>query len=243
MPGQPATGKYFDHLPWQQDRPAARTKQPLTREAIVAAALKVLDEEGYQALSMRRVAQQLNTGAASLYQHVSNKEQLVDLMLDQVYGEFEVPDADPAHWQEQLKQAMRNGLRLMLAHRGIAWAALSTMPMGPNGLILTERVLAILRAGGLPDVVAGYAGELLGQYISACAIEREMLRDRVPEDDPEALDEFVRQFRGYLQGLPAGQFPNLVAAAVPMTSLNAPEERFELGLDIVVRGLASYAQS
>ena len=116
--------------PWQQYEKPERTRHPLSREAIVDAALKIIDEQGYSALSMRAVAQALGTGPASLYAHVANKEQLVDLVMDRVYGEFEVPEPGAAPWQEQLKAFARSGVRVMLSHRGLAAATLGGPPMG-----------------------------------------------------------------------------------------------------------------
>jgi AcrR family transcriptional regulator len=235
-----APGQQLPPLPWQQHEPRpARSREPLTRDAIVDAALRVLDADGFDALTMRRVAQELDTGAASLYAHVANKDQLVDLVLDRVYGEFETPDPGP--WQEQVKQLVRSGLRVMLAHPGLARATLAAIPMGPNGLALMEQGLAIARAAKVPDHIAAYVGELFGQYISVSAIEREANRERMGGDDPALLAEYARQFRDYLQSLPVGQYPNLAAMADALVAVNDQDERFELGLDIIVRGLASYA--
>src|SRR5581483_5676452 len=92
--------------PWQRTprRGSRRREDPITQEAIVAAALELLDAEGLDGLTMRRVAERLGTGAASLYWHVGSKDGLLDLLLDAVIGEQEVPDPDPERWQEQLKQ-------------------------------------------------------------------------------------------------------------------------------------------
>ena len=242
MAGQaPGPASQLPPMPWQLHQPPARAREPLTRDAIVDAALRVLDAEGFDALSMRRVAQELHTGAASLYAHVTSKDQLVDLIIDRVYAEFQVPDADPGHWQDQLKDVARSGLRVMLLHPGLARASLASIPMGPNGLTLTDRCLGILRAGGLPDHVVGYAAELLGQYISVSAIEREATRERFDLDNPALIQDFSNQFRAYLQSLPADQFPNLTAMAGPLTDMPDEDQRFELGLDILVRGLGCYA--
>src|SRR5262245_60373995 len=83
--------------PWQRlpDRHSRRRREPISREAIVSAAVKLLDREGLAALSMRRLAEELGTGAASLYWHVGSKDGLLDLVLDQLIGEEQVPDADP----------------------------------------------------------------------------------------------------------------------------------------------------
>ena len=89
--------------PWQaapRQRPA---RAPLSREAIVDAALRVLDREGAAGLSMRRVADELGTGPASLYWHVANKDALIDLIVDRVAGEVPLPEPDPDRWQEQLR--------------------------------------------------------------------------------------------------------------------------------------------
>src|SRR5581483_4119040 len=92
--------------PWQRyppERGRRRGRPPITREAIVETALQLLDRDGLDQLSMRRVADALDTGPASLYWHVGSKDGLLDLVFDQVIGEQEVPDPEPERWQEQLK--------------------------------------------------------------------------------------------------------------------------------------------
>ena len=99
--------------PWSaaRERPVgAPAKTPLTREAIVEAALAVLDAEGLEGVSMRRVAQRLGTGPASLYQHVSNKDELLELVLDRVAGDIEIPEpgVGPDAWQAPLKDLLKD---------------------------------------------------------------------------------------------------------------------------------------
>jgi AcrR family transcriptional regulator len=88
--------------PWQRlpDRSSRRRREPISREAIVKAAIDLLDREGLPALSMRRLGDELGAGAASLYWHVGSKDGLLDLVLDEIIGEQQVPDPDPARWQE-----------------------------------------------------------------------------------------------------------------------------------------------
>ena len=83
--------------PWQRlpDRQTRRRRDPISREAIVQAAVRLLDTEGLDAFSMRRVADELGTGAASLYWHVGSKDGLLDLVMDQVIGEQRVPEPEP----------------------------------------------------------------------------------------------------------------------------------------------------
>src|SRR3954452_23223697 len=93
--------------PWQPIRPAkpARTpKEPLTRDRIVDAAMRVMSEHGYDAISMRKVAQELGTGPASLYAHVASKRELDQLLVERAAEQMNLPgEADPERWQEQLK--------------------------------------------------------------------------------------------------------------------------------------------
>lgn len=229
--------------PWKQFEKPTRTRQALSREAIVDAAMMVIDEEGLSALSMRTVAHVLRTGPASLYAHVASKEQLIELVMDRVYGEFDIPEPDPARWQEQLRQFVKSAQRILLSHPGVAAATLGGPPMGPNGLRLMEGTIALARAAGLPDRVSAYVGELIGQYIAVTALEQETIRDRFGNVSQERIAELVAQFRDYLQSLPADKYPTLAALARSgdLMSPDTDDERFELGLDILIRGLASYA--
>ena len=120
--------------PWQRvpERGKRKRRDPLTQEAIVESAIKVLDAEGLAGFSMRKVADELNTGAASLYWHVGSKDGLFDLIFEEIIGEQveEIPDPDPKHWQEQLKEVARTMRRAILRHRDIV--QLSDRP-NPNG--------------------------------------------------------------------------------------------------------------
>jgi AcrR family transcriptional regulator len=107
--GRPHPEPQIAPPPWQRlpDRQGRRRREPISREAIVAAAIRLLDREGLAALSMRRLAEELGTGAASLYWHVGSKDGLLDLVFDELIGEEQVPGADPSRWQEQLKDIAR----------------------------------------------------------------------------------------------------------------------------------------
>src|SRR3954452_20573678 len=95
--------------PWwnKPTREPAKDKKPLTRDAIVDAALVLLEREGIQGLSMRKLAQELDAGAAPVYWHVGDKEELWGLLLDRIVGESQVPEPAPEHWQEQVKELGR----------------------------------------------------------------------------------------------------------------------------------------
>src|SRR5574341_1557081 len=152
---------------WRAPRKAGAARKPLGQGRIVEAALGVLDHEGLGAVSMRRVAQELSTGAASLYVHVASKDELLGLMLDRVLGEVEVPPPDPARWREQVIELGRATRRALLAYPGIARVSLAGVPAGPTALMLAEGTLAVLRAGGLPAREAAWAVDRLRLYAAA----------------------------------------------------------------------------
>ena len=99
---------------------------------------------------MRAVAVELGTGAGSLYWHVRGKEELLNLMVDRVIGELEIPDPDPPRWQEQTKELARDMRRLLKSHRDIARVTLGRIPLGPNSMEANERILAMLRGAVFP---------------------------------------------------------------------------------------------
>jgi AcrR family transcriptional regulator len=239
----------FGPLPWAPPPKGGRAgradKPQLSREAIVEAAVRIIDAEGLDAVSMRRVAQEFGTGAASLYAYVANKDELFDLIVDWVLGEiadrWTHVEPTAANWRELSMDLIRLSKQVMAAHRDLAKTFLGRIPFGPNGLRLIEQQLAIMRAGGVPDRVAAYAGDLIGQYLVSSAIEEDMWRTRYPDADAEAVARTMGEIRDYLRSLPTDRFPNVVELAGPMMTVEAEGlDRFELGLEIMFRGIASF---
>jgi AcrR family transcriptional regulator len=229
--------------PWQRvpERGQRRRRDPLTREAIVRAAVKVLDSEGLDGFSMRRVAEELDTGAASLYWHVGSKDGLLDLVMEEVIGEQveEVPEPDPERWQEQLKEVGRTMRRTILRHRDIVRISIGRIPMGPNALRLSERVLAITRAGGVPDQLAVQSYLLLISAVNGFTMDEGGDGAEAPEGapPPEEAGEMVRD---YLSSLPSEEFSHLKEVADHF-AITDQDARFELLLDLFVDGLAARA--
>jgi AcrR family transcriptional regulator len=236
--------------PWQRlpDRPARRRRERISREAIVAAAVHLLDREGLAALSMRRLAEELGTGAASLYWHVGSKDGLLDLVFDHVIGEQQVPDPDPPRWREQLKDVARAQRSASLRHPYIVRISLGRIPMGPNALHYSERVLAILRAGGLPPRLAVQGYLLLIATVNGFTVDETGVDDAGPADsgdssrplDPASVQKAADMVRDYIASLPADLFPTMTALADEFAFYDA-DERFELLIDIFVDGLARRA--
>jgi AcrR family transcriptional regulator len=228
--------------PWQRapQRTARRRRDPITRDAIVETALRILDSEGLDGLSMRRIAEELGTGPASLYWHVGSKDGLLDLVFDHVIGEQHIPDPDPAHWREQLKQVARTQRATILRHRDIVAVSLGRIPMGPNALRYAERVLAILHAGGVPDQLAVVGHQLLIAAVNGFTLDE--TSGAPPAGGEASAPPSPGAARDYLASLPPGQFPNLTAVADHFADAD-PDQRFELLLDLFVDGLAQRAAS
>ncbi len=225
--------------PWRTPPKSAPVRQPLSQELIVDTALRVLEAEGLDAVTMRRVAQELDTGPASLYAHVANKEELQQLMLDRVAIEIEVPDPDPERWQEQIKQVALNSQRVWVRYADIAKVSLASIPTGPNQLRLAERMLAILRVGGVGEQAAAWALDRLALLIDADAIEAGIYRKKMAEGvDVEA---YFGQIKDYFKSLPAEQFPYMSSMVDTLTAGDG-DERFEFGLDLFIKGLESYVE-
>jgi AcrR family transcriptional regulator len=225
--------------PWARV-PRPRRREPLTQEAIVDAALRVLDADGLDQLSMRHVARTLSTTAAALYWHVGSKDGLLDLIFDRVIGEQHVPDPDPERWQEQVKEVARTMRATILRHRDIVRLSIGRIPMGPNALRYADRLVGILRAGGLSDALAITGQQLLISIVIGFAIDETGEGGQPPADQPP-LEAAAAMAGDYVASLPRDRFPNLVAVAGHFAA-GDQDERFELLLDIFVTGLAQRAQ-
>jgi TetR/AcrR family transcriptional regulator, tetracycline repressor protein len=239
-PDQPQPGDGVPQPPWLEGtRRSSRARPTLSRETIVEAALRVLDQDGAAGFSMRRLADELGSGAGAVYWHVANKEQLLQLVFDRVIGELPLPAIEPERWEEQVKQAGRDARELMRRHPGIAQLSFGRIPLGPNAIRYLEWQLSLLRSGGLSDEVAALAGDLLALYLGAFAYE-ESLGFEIG-DEPTSVEDFIGRMREYFASLPADRFPNIAALASELTAGDL-DERFEFGLDVLVAGLVAVSE-
>jgi AcrR family transcriptional regulator len=233
-------GDQLPEPPWRANpRARAEPRIPLTRDAIVEAALRVLDREGLDGLSMQRVAQELKTGAGSLYWHVRNKGELLQLLSERLAGEIELPEPDPSGWREQLKdigRQMRTGAH---RHRDGARITLGRVPSGPTVARFAEWLFELLTPLGVPDRVIAYVGDIAALYVGAYAFE-ESLGVASPTGQDLPPEQIVAMFRDYLLSLPAEQFPHVHRAIGDLFG-GDPDERFEFGLDLLIRGISTYA--
>ncbi|MGA8040119.1 MAG: TetR/AcrR family transcriptional regulator [Acidimicrobiia bacterium] len=219
--------------PWWDAPNRGASRSTLTRDAIVTAAIDVLDEVGLEGLSMRRVAAELDTGAASLYWHVADKEQLIHLVLDRVMEELQLPEPDPSRWEEQVREFARAARTMFASHRDLALASMGRVPMGPSLVRITEWFLALLRGAGIPNLPATWFPDLFALVGAAQAVEDDIVAHT---DDP-----MTQRMGEYLSSLPADEFPNITAVLPEMVAGDS-DERFEFAVDLMIRGLGAFVE-
>jgi AcrR family transcriptional regulator len=223
--------------PWRKE--TRSTRVPLTREAIVDAALRVLDAEGIEGLSMRRVGEELKVGAASIYWHVRNKDELLQLILERVIGEMRLPEPDPEHWKEQLHAYAYAVRDILNRHRDVARISMGRIPSGPQIALMMEWLFTLLAPAGIPAQVIAYSSDMFALFVGAFAFEESLGPGSFGGDIPP--DEFLEMMKDYLRSLPADRFP-YVTKTVDQIMSGGREQRFEFGVDLLLRGLESYAR-
>ncbi|MFK4085519.1 TetR/AcrR family transcriptional regulator [Kribbella sp. NPDC020789] len=160
--GDPA--KSLELLWRKRPRPARGPKPALTVEGIVAAALRIADAEGIGAMSMRRVAEELGAGAMTLYRYIPGKAELLDVMLDTVYGELP-KRVVPGDWRAKLDEVARENRELYLRHPWMLQVAVSRPPLGPQVMAKYEYELAAVEGIGLTDVEMDATVALVNGYV------------------------------------------------------------------------------
>jgi len=152
---------------WARERRETR-EQALSREHIVRAAIDLLDAEGLEKLSMRRLGARLSAGATSLYWYVESKDELLELVMDEIYGQVEVPEG--AHWREAAS-AFAYGLRDVILRHPWLTGLIGVLPaVGPNALTVVDRLTAAFEAGGFTGADADHAVYALIAYAHGAAI-------------------------------------------------------------------------
>ncbi|MEU8895290.1 TetR/AcrR family transcriptional regulator [Nocardia sp. NPDC048505] len=224
-------------------RPRKRRDQPaLTREHIVAEAVALLDAEGMEALTMRQLGTRLNAGATSLYRHVANRDELIELVVDEVYGEITVPGiAAPAQWREATVRFAGDLRAMVLRHPWMAGtlSQVGLSHLGPNVTRMTDRMLALFRAGGFTaaevgDAISALSSYVVGSSVSEAAWLTTLARSGRSEADMlAALRPAVEQA--------AADFPRLTEDLATTTWTEDPAEirdrKFTYGLDRLLDGL------
>lgn len=213
----------------RRERPA---KPALTRQGIIDAALAILREEGLHKVTMRRIAEALDTGPASLYVYVRNTTDLHVQILDALLATVTEPLTVEGTWRDRLKQVLTRYTLVLFNYPEIARMTLTMHPSGPNYLALLEQLLALLKEGGMPDREAAWVVDLLLLYATATAVEHSTRQSSVvAADEDSALVAAITT-------IDASVHPSLAQLGNELFSGNGPD-RFAWGIDVLLSGALS----
>lgn len=204
----------------------------LSREQLGRAGLEIVDREGLEGLSMRRLADALGVGKMTLYGYVRSKDELVDAIIDVAVGEAEPPDTRGS-WRDQLGALMRTRHRNLNAHPGLVAIRFTRPVVRPDALRFGEAGMRILASAGFDAQESARAFRLLFTYVVGYA-----------GLSPQATTEDARrQAAVAIAGLPADEYPHLTGAADPFSAAMGGEGQFEHGLELILDGLESRLQA
>ena len=216
-------------------RTPERTKRrtPLSRERVLRAAIALADEGGFESLTMRRLAKELGVEAMSLYNHVANKDDLLDGMVDLVFAEIELPSTD-GDWRTAMRRRAVSTREALNRHRWAIGLMEGRSSHGPANLSLHNAVLGCLRAAGFSLEMTVHAYSVQDSYIYGFALQE---RDMSSESADDFAAEAQRQMHAYQAVL--ADYPHLVEVVggyVAKAGFDYATE-FLFGLDLILDGL------
>jgi len=221
---RPGGGQHEPSIRRSPGRPAV----PLDR--IVATALQIVDEEGADALSMRVLAQRLDSGTATLYRHFASRAELTAQVVDRVFGEVEFdPDGlNAMSWQQACQTLVHNMFDVLRRHRNVSPLLVEQVPIGPNAMAQRERCIAMLLDHGFAPQLAARSYATLARYVLGFAIQ--LTGDSTTRQIDDA------QLSAVFRGLDASVFP-ATAAIADLLPVSLADE-FAFGLELIITGLA-----
>lgn len=212
-------------------KPAARSRAPLSRDRVLAAAVAFADEHGLDSLTMRKLGEVLGVEAMSLYNHVTNKDDLLDGMTDVVFSEIELPSPGE-QWKAAMRRRAMSAREVLARHRwAIALMQSRTTP-GPATLRHHDAVIGSLRLAGFSIPATAHAVSVLDSYIYGFALQQASLPFETPEETVELAESIM-------SAMPADAYPHLVELAVEHVLQPGYDyaKEFEIGLDLILDAL------
>jgi len=209
----------------------AERRRPLSRERVLRAAFERTDKDGIESLSMRKLAQELGVEAMSLYRHVRNKGEIVDGMIDLVFGEIGLPPRG-ADWKSAMRQRAISAREVLARHRWAIGLMESRSTPGPATLQHHDAVIGCLREAGFSIAMAAHAYSVLDSYIYGFALQQASLPFNTSDEAVEVADGILRQF-------PVHAYPHLTEMAVQHVLQPGYDygDEFEFGLDLIFDSL------
>jgi AcrR family transcriptional regulator len=219
---------------WWSRRPTVRVyrrgRPPRSLERIVTVALEILDEVGTDAFSMRLLADRLGSGTATIYRHLSGKDELMVHVVDRLLGEVDI-DADVLSgttWQDATARGASAFYEVLQKHPNVLPLLIGQVPVGPNALLNRERSLAVLLACGFPLDLAARAYAAVAHYVVGFALQQHAPRVTQSED--------AANLRDFYNALDSTTYPATVAVAFELTSV-PPRGEFQFGLQLLLDGI------
>ena len=213
-------------------KPAAERRVPLSRDRVLHAALGIADEGGLETLTMRTLGQELGVGPMALYRHARNKEDIVDGIVDLVFGEIDVPDPS-VDWRTAMRERAISVREVLSRHRWAVALMESRTNPGPANLRHHDAVIGNLRASGFDMAMAAHAYSLLDSYIYGFA----QTQMNLPFESTADIAEMAQTM---LEPFPVNAYPNLAAFITEHAMKPGYDfaNEFEYGLDLILDGLA-----
>ena len=213
-------------MPSEPD-PSAERRAPLSRERVLRAAIRLADDSGIDALTMRRLGQELGVEAMSLYNHVANKDDLLDGIVDLVLGDIDVQPTG-TDWKQAMRQRAISAHEVLLAHPWAAVQIMSRYNIGPGMTRYLDATFGRLREGGFSVESALDAWNALDSHLYGFTLQELNL--------PFEAEDASRVSADVLGKLSAGQFPHVVEVITQIMQTGRREE-FTFGLDLILDGL------
>lgn len=231
----------------RRERPA---KPALSRQWIIAETIEIMRSEGLEKATMRRVAQALDTGPASLYVYIANTAELHSAVLDELLGALWREPAIDGAWNDRLETLLRQYTELLFAYPGLARSALVSRPSGPNAVQLYDRILALLLEGDVAADRASWGVDLLLQHVTGIAAEHSATApgdtapgekvpgDKAPGDKALADDAGMSSLARALHAADPATAPH-VARHVDAILSGEPSQRVTWAIQALIAGLAA----
>ena len=204
-------------------------RAPLTKDRVLAAALKLADKGGIEGLSMRNLAAALKVEAMSLYNHVDGKEAILDGLVDLVAGEIE-PPRPGGDWKSAMRRRAKSAHAVLLGHPWATMLFVSRMNIGPNMLRYVDATIGCLHQAGFSYPLADHAWTAIDAYVYGFTIQK--------RNFPLDPAQYAAAAKGFLHLIPAEQFPYLHGMSQQVISgRHDGLHELEFGLELILSGL------
>jgi AcrR family transcriptional regulator len=210
----------------------------LSEEKIVRCAIQLADAEGIDALSMRRIAAEMGTGTTSLYRHITNKDELIELMVDAVCGEKPLQEQPSGDWRAELAGIARGFRAALLRHPWLAQQASRRPALGPNAIERSDHALGVVGTVSDDATLAGMVVSAVDTYVLG-SVATELAELEAQRSTGMTEDEWRASVGIYVrQVVDSGRYPHFNRRILEADDPDA-DDRFEFGLDCLLAGVAT----